>query len=65
MRTWPEWPRQVSFVMVLWLEPQKGEVKPEWRWRVNHVQTGERASFRRLNDVLEYVSSKSGESAPC
>lgn len=58
-------PRGVSFVMTIWLEPQKAEAKPEWRWRVTHVQTGEQAYFRHLPDVLEYVSTKAGVPPPC
>lgn len=51
--------------MVLWLEPQKGKDGPEWRWRVSHVLTGERLSFRRLTDVLDFISTRAGVSPPC
>jgi hypothetical protein len=57
--------RGVSFVMTVWLEPQAVDAKPEWRWRVTHVQTGEQAYFRQLPDVLEYVSTRAGVSPPC
>ncbi len=50
--------------MTLWLEPQQVEAEPEWRWRVSHVQTGEQAYFRRLTDVLAFITSQSGIPAP-
>jgi hypothetical protein len=53
----------VSFVIVLWLEPGRG-AKPEWRWRVRQAQTGEEGCFRRLEDVLAYVTSRTGVAAP-
>ena len=58
-------PPGVSFVMTVWLEPQRVEAKPEWRWRVTHTQSGEQAYFRNLADVLDYVSTKSGVPPPC
>ncbi|MBI2862460.1 MAG: hypothetical protein HYX89_06550 [Chloroflexi bacterium] len=54
-----------SFVIVLWLEDGEIQGEPEWRWRVTHVQTEEQAYFRRLADVLTYVSAKAGVSPPC
>lgn len=54
-----------SFVIVLWLEPQKASMKPEWRWRVTCVQTGERAYFHRLTDVFAFVSHKARVPPPC
>ncbi len=55
----------MSFVMTLWLEPRAVEAEPEWRWRVTHVQTGEQVYFRRVADVLAYISTKAGVSSPC
>ena len=55
----------MSFVMTLWLEPGAVEAKPEWRWRVIHAKTGEQVYFRRVADVLAYVSEKAGVSSPC
>lgn len=51
----------VSFVMTLWLEPS---AEPEWRWRVTHVQSGHQRYFRRLEDVLAYVSAEAGVAPP-
>lgn len=54
----------VSFVMSLWMEPREVEADPEWRWRVLHVQSGEESYFKNLDDLLEFVATKSGVSAP-
>ena len=56
---------RASFVIVLWLEPQKEKVEPQWRWRVTCVQTGERAYFHRFADVFAYVSDKARVPPPC
>ena len=53
-----------SFVITLWLEPQKAKAEPEWRWRVVHTQTGRQSHFHRLNDVLAFIAGESGVSAP-
>lgn len=53
-----------SFVMTVWLEPGKGDGDPEWRWRVSHAQTGEEAHFRRLTDVLTFITTQSGRPPP-
>jgi hypothetical protein len=50
--------------MTLWLEPSSVLEEPEWRWRVIQVQTGERRYFRRLRDLLAYVSERAGVLAP-
>lgn len=60
----PDRGRTTSFVMTLWLEPPRTSDRAEWRWRVTHIQTGEQRYFRRLGDVLTYVSSSSGAPAP-
>lgn len=52
-----------SFVVRIWLEPR--EVKgtsPEWRGRVEHVQTGERVYFRGLDRMIEFMMSYLGDS---
>lgn len=53
-----------SFVIRLWLEPQKVSSEPEWRGHVTHVQTGEGIYFRRLEDLLRFVERKAGSSPP-
>lgn len=45
-----------SFVIRMWLEPREMErTDPEWRGRIEHVQSGERAYFRDLNKMVEFV----------
>lgn len=56
--------KEASFVLRLWLEPRKIAAPPEWRWHIQHVQSGEEAYFSHLNDVLRYVESKTGLSSP-
>lgn len=53
-----------SFVMTLWLEPSNSPERAEWRWRVVRTDTGERRYFRRLKDVVSYVSSETGVEGP-
>lgn len=53
-----------AFVIALWLERGERPDRPEWRWRVIEVRTAERRYFRRLDDVLRYVSQKAGVSPP-
>lgn len=57
-------PERVSFVMVLWLEEGEFPEGPEWRWRVIRVQTGKKKYFRRVSDVLAYVSAEAGVGPP-
>ena len=54
----------VSFVLVLWLEPQEEMADPEWRWRVKRVQTGEQAYFRCVPNMLAHISRQTGLPAP-
>ncbi|MBI4297142.1 MAG: hypothetical protein HY676_01270 [Chloroflexi bacterium] len=56
--------RGVSFVATLWLEPTDRPDQPEWRWRVVEVYTGDRHYFRRLADLLAYVSERAGVPPP-
>lgn len=62
--TAPDRGRTTSFVMTLWLESRQASGEPEWRWRVTQVRTGEQRHFRRLADVLAYVSINAGVPAP-
>lgn len=56
--------RHSSFIIVLWLESGELSGKPEWRWRVTEVQTGEEAYFHRLADLMAFVSEKVGVPPP-
>ena len=53
----------MSFVITLWLEPTEGD-QPEWRWRVTEMETGAQRYFRKLADMLAYVSERAGVSPP-
>jgi len=53
-----------SFIIVLWLEPRELPGRPEWRWKVTGVQTGNEAYFSRLTDLMSYVSDKAGVEPP-
>ncbi len=53
----------VSFVLRLWLE-SAGGASSEWRWRVQHVQSGQERYFRSLPDVLDFVSICAGLAPP-
>ena len=44
----------VSFVLRLWLETT-GERPADWRWKVQHVQSGEERYCRSLEGVLEFI----------
>ena len=52
-----------SFVLRLWLEPTS-EDSPEWRWQVQHVQSGEQRYFRSLTDILDFISERAGVEPP-
>ncbi len=52
-----------SFVLRLWLEPA-GEDSPEWRWQVQHVQSGEQRYFRSLTAILDFVAERTGLEPP-
>jgi len=47
-----------SFVISLWLEPTDEATRPEWRWRITGGQDGEQRYFRRVADLLAYVSER-------
>jgi len=45
-----------SFVIRVWQEPRELEgAGAEWRGRIEHVQSGERAYFRSLDKMLEFM----------
>ncbi len=54
----------VSFVMTVWLEPREPEAEPEWRWRVRRIQADKDVYFRRVADVVSFISSESGLPGP-
>lgn len=54
----------VSFVIRLWVERRDMVGAPEWRFRVQHVQSGEGLYVRTLGDLLTFVERQSGLSAP-
>lgn len=45
-----------SFVIRVWQEPREIEdAGPEWRGRIEHVQSGDRAYFRHLDKMVEFI----------
>ena len=45
-----------SFVVRIWLEPREIEgADPEWRGRIEHVESGDRAYFRGLDKMVEFM----------
>lgn len=50
-------PRSVhAFVVKVWLEGREiAGATPEWRGRVDHVQSGRRIYFRDLGELLGFV----------
>ena len=50
--------RTHSFLIRVWLEPREiPGAEPEWRVRIEHVQTGRYAFFRNLDDVVMFIRS--------
>ena len=47
-----------SFVLKMWLEPReiKGQ-DPEWRARIDDVQTGKRTYFRTIEALFSHLAS--------
>lgn len=46
-----------SFVIRVWQEPREIEgTGPEWRGRIEHVQSGERVYFRTLDRMVEFIT---------
>jgi hypothetical protein len=54
----------VSFVIRLWAERRDVAAAPEWRFRVQHVQSGEGVYVRTLADLLTFVERQSGLAGP-
>jgi hypothetical protein len=47
-----------SFIIRIWQEPREIEgTNPEWRGRVEHMQSGERAYFRDTTKMVEFIMS--------
>jgi hypothetical protein len=45
-----------SFVVRIWLEPREIEgASPEWRGRIEHVESGDRTYFRGLDKMVEFM----------
>jgi hypothetical protein len=45
-----------SFVIRIWQEPREIEgAGPEWRGRIEHVQSGERVYFRHLDKLVDFI----------
>lgn len=45
-----------SFVIRVWQEPREIEgAGPEWRGRIEHVQSGNRVYFRHLDKMVEFI----------
>ena len=45
-----------AFVVKLWLERREIEgAYPEWRGRIDHVQSGQRIYFRDLVEIVRFV----------
>ncbi len=54
-----------TFVITLWLEPSERAAEPEWRWRVTDPTGREPRYFRRLPDLLAFVSEQAEAPPPC
>ena len=54
----------ISFVIRLWAERCEVPAAPEWRFRIQHVQSGEATYVRTLTDLFTFVERQSGLSAP-
>lgn len=52
-------PRYVhAFVVKLWLERREVEgVRPEWRGRIDHVQSGQRIYFRDIAEIVHFIQA--------
>ncbi len=48
--------RTAAFIVRIWCERgDASSLAPEWRGSVEHVQTGQRAFFRHLDAVLDFM----------
>lgn len=51
-----------SFLVRIWLESREIEgADPEWRGRIDHVQSGERAYFRSLDRMVGFIVDHLGD----
>jgi hypothetical protein len=52
-------PRYIhAFIVKLWLERREIEgAKPEWRGRIDHVQSGKRAYFRDPAQIMRFIQA--------
>lgn len=47
-----------AFIVKLWLEHREIEgANPEWRGRIDHVQSGKRIYFRDTAKILQFIRS--------
>jgi len=54
-----------SFVIRVWQEPREIEgAGPEWRGRIEHVQSGERVYFRSLDTMVEFIVAYLSDADP-
>jgi hypothetical protein len=53
-----------SFVIRVWLEERNLPGPPEWRWHVQHVQSGEQMRCRFMADLLGFIERQTGVEPP-
>jgi predicted AAA+ superfamily ATPase len=47
-----------AFIVKLWLERREIEgTKPEWRGRIDHVQSGRRVYFRDIVGITHFIQA--------
>ena len=47
-----------AFVVKLWLEGREIEgAQPEWRGRIDHVQSGKRVYFRSIAEINQFIQT--------
>ena len=45
-----------AFVVKLWLERREiAGARPEWRGRIDHVQSGKRVYFRDIAEIMRFI----------
>lgn len=50
-----------SFIVRVWLEPREIEgASPEWRGKIEHVQSGDCTYFRDLDKMVEFITNHLG-----
>lgn len=57
-------PRQVSFVVRLWLESFDAAGRAHWRLQARHVQSGEQVYGQTVEDLLAFVERQAGLPGP-